>query len=269
MVIGHLHTVLLEGVPQVLPQGQIGAPPVVRRGPAVDGVFDGALLVGGEVNRGSGILQQVLRHLQGPPAGGLHRLRRRVVGGCHLLHHPPLSQHCVIGHLGGGQLLVGQHHQVSVRRHQLGVVQPDLMDGAGHAADLHIVPDGEGMGGQDHQPAGHIAQDVLRRQGHAQGPHRQQRHQGGHGDIQALRHDQHRDDVEDQLDSRQQVFLDAPVQLGPGQQPPQQLAQQVDGHQADQQRGSGGEDRPEGELGQRVCEQGSEVRHSGASFDSG
>lgn len=29
------------------------------------------------------------------------------------------------------------------------------------------------------------------------------------------------------------------VQLSSGQQPPQQLAQQVDGHQADQQRGSG------------------------------
>ena len=92
--------------------------------------------------------------------------------------------------------------------------------------------------------------------------HGQQRHQGGHGNVQALRHDQHRDDIEDQLHPGQQVFLDALVQLRPSQQPPQQLAQQVDGHQADQQRGSGGEDRPEGELGQRVCEQGSEVRHT-------
>ena len=50
-----------------------------------------------------------------------------------------------------------------IRGHQLGVVQTDLMDRAGHAADLYIVPDGEGVGREDHQPAGHIAQDVLRR----------------------------------------------------------------------------------------------------------
>ena len=59
VVVGHLHAVLPEGVPQVLPQSQIRAPPVLRRSPAVDCVLDRALLVCGEVDGGS----------RGPPAG--------------------------------------------------------------------------------------------------------------------------------------------------------------------------------------------------------
>ena len=64
VVVGHLHAVLPEGVPQVLPQSQIRAPPVLRRSPAVDGVLDRALLVCGEVDGGSRVLQQVFRLLQ-------------------------------------------------------------------------------------------------------------------------------------------------------------------------------------------------------------
>ena len=48
-----------------------------------------------------------------------------------------------------------------------------------------------------------------------------------------------------------------------------QLAQQADGHQADQQGGHGGEHRADGKLGQGVSKQGREIRHGGASFDSG
>jgi hypothetical protein len=133
---------------------------------------------------------------------------------------------------------------------QLGVVEGDLVDGAGGAGHLHEVPDGERAGGEDYQSAGHVAQDVLRRQGDAQGAHRQQCHQGRHWDVQALCHDDHGHNIQKQLQRRQGVSLDTLIQPGPGQKTAQQLAQNMDCHKADQQCNRCGEDGGQREIAQ-------------------
>lgn len=57
MVVGHLHAVSGEGLPQALSQGEVDVPVIFRRGPAVDGVFDGTVAVIGEVHAGGRVLE--------------------------------------------------------------------------------------------------------------------------------------------------------------------------------------------------------------------
>ena len=226
-------------------------PVVLCRRPAVHRVLNAAAAVGREAHGGGRILQNVLRVRQGLPAGGFYGLGRRVVGGGKPPGDPPPPQSGVVGHLGIRQGLVGQHHQQAVGRHQLGVVQGDLLHRPSGAGSLDIIPDGKGVGGEDHQAAGHVGQHILRRQRDPQGGHGQQRHQRGHVNAQAADYYDGGQQVQHQPDAGQQVLPHPVIQLGGGQKAAGHLHQQPDDHQADHHHGQGGQDVSHGYLPHR------------------
>lgn len=98
------------------------------------------------------------------------------------------------------------------------MIEGDLVHRAGGAGNFHKVSDGKGVGRENHQSAGYVAQDILGCQGNAQRPHRQQSHQRGHVDVQAVGHNQRGDNIEQQPDPGKDIFLYPLVQLGAGEQ---------------------------------------------------
>ena len=261
LVVGNLHPRLGELSPQVLRQGELGGPEVPGLRPAVDGVVHAAVPEGREIHRRGRVGEKMFRGFHGPAAGGLHRLRGRVVGGAHLPDNPPPAQGRVVHHLGGRQLLVGQQGRQAVGGDELGVVQADLLHRAGDPAGLDEVPDGEGMGGQNHQAPGHVAQNVLRRQGHAQGPHGEERHQRGHVDPQAPGGEDHRQGVQQKFEPCLDIAPDALLQLGPAQKPAGHLQQYLRGDQADQQSHGGGQYILQGQLPGEALQGAVQVEH--------
>ena len=163
----------------------------------------------------------------------------------------PPSQSGVVHHLGRGQGLVGLHDDLAVIGLQLGVVQGDLPDGALGPVHLDDVADAEGVGGQDHQSPGHVAQDVLRRQGHAQGQHRHDGRQRRGVDAQCPGGDDGRQHIQHRLYGGEGDLPQPVVQLlNAIQKPCHQLHHQMHHRQTDQQRQDGGENMPQGEPAQ-------------------
>ena len=128
------------------------------------------------------------------------------------------------------------------------MVQGDELHIAHDAVGLNEVPDGKGVGGEDHEPPGHVGQNVLRRQGDAQGGNGQQRHQRGHVHAQALGGDDHGDDVQHHLGAGEDVPPDPAVQLGFAQDALQYAQQDPDHQDADEKGDDGGEDVSQGEA---------------------
>ena len=242
MVVGHLHAVVGKSAPQVFVDGEVNRPVVLNRAPAENGVLNGAGAVIGQLHGGSGIAENAGGGGHSLQAGGLHILGRRVVGRRHGADHPAAAQDRVVDDLGGGEVLVGHQDHLAVRGLQLGVVQADLADGAGNAAGLDEVAHGKGPGGENHQPAGHIAQNVLRRQSDAQGEDGQQGRQGGGVEAQGLGGDDDRQDIEQGLYGGENQLLQTVIDLlHPVYQPGGDLHNEPDRNQADQQRHQGGE----------------------------
>lgn len=237
VVVGHLDVIGGEGGAEVFVQGVVRAPVVLRLRPAADAVLNGAAAVAGEVRLRRRLLQHVGRCRHSLHAGGLYRVGGGVVGGGDVHHHAAATHGGVVDDAGGGQLLVGQHDELPVAGLHLRVVQGDLAHHAHGAGDLDLVADVEGVGGQDHQSARHVAQDVLRRQRYAQRQHRHQcRHRRG-VQSQRARRDDARQNVEHHLDGGQNDLAQAVVELfAPVQQLFCQLQQQPRYQQADQQR---------------------------------
>ena len=178
----------------------------------------------------------------------------------------PPSQRGVIGYAGGGQRFVGLHDGLAVIGLDLRVVQGDLTDDALHAVHLDGVADGEGVGGQNHQSPGHVAQNVLRRQRHAQCHHRHQRRQRRGVDAQRSGGDDGRQQVQHGLDGGADDFLQPFVELlCPAQQPCDQLHHQPHHHQTDQQRQNRRQDVPYGKPAQRRIQNfgNSQIFHCG------
>ena len=93
------------------------------------------------------------------------------------------------------------------------MVQGDLPHRAHGVRHLDVVADVEGVGCQDHQTAGHVAQNVLRRQSHAQRQHRHQRRQGRGVQSQGLRRDDARQQIKYHLGRCQDDLAQAGSQL--------------------------------------------------------
>ena len=263
MIVGHLHAVVGEGGTKVFTQGELHGQEIRRVGPAIDGVFNGALAVIGDIYGRGGVFQDVRGICQGVPTGGLHVFGGSVVGGGNDLGHTAAAQSGVVSHLGIRQGLVGKHDQMTVGSHQFRVVQGDLLHGAGGAGHFNVVPDGKGMGGQDDEAAGHIGQDILGGQGDAQGGHGQQGYQGGGvHDIKAADHNDGGDDIQDHFDAGSQIFLHPDVQFGPGEELPCQLQCCPDDNQTQQQGDDSGQYVSQGDFADRLVQDRGKVGHS-------
>ena len=84
MVVRHLHAVLGKGRAQVFVEVKMHLPVMLHRGPAVNGILDGAGAIFREIDAGSRVLQDVFRCLQSLVAGGLDGFRGGVIGGSDL-----------------------------------------------------------------------------------------------------------------------------------------------------------------------------------------
>lgn len=157
VIVGHFNIVFGEGVPQLLIDGVIGGPVVLHGAPAVNGVFDGACPIVGEIHRRGRVRQNVGGGFHGLHTSGHDGFRRCVIGGSDGPDDPASAQNGIIDDLGGGEVLVGHQDHLTVGGLQLRVVQTDFADSTGGAAGFDEVPQSEGVGGEDHQPPSHVA----------------------------------------------------------------------------------------------------------------
>ena len=261
VIVGHFNIVLGEGVPQLLIDGVVGGPVVLHGAPAVNGVFDGACAVVGKVHRRGRVRQDVGGGFHGLHTSGHDGFRRCVIGGSDGPDDPASAQNGIIDDLGGGEVLVGHQDHLAVRGLQLGVVQADLADSAGNAAGFNEISLCKGTGGEDHQSAGHIAENILRRQRDAQGEDGQQRRQGGGVEAQGLGGDDDRQDVQQGFHGGEDQLLQPVVDLlHPIYQPGRDLHDEPDCNQADQQRYQRGENLAETVAAQRCAQRCAEHR---------
>ena len=142
------------------------------------------------------------------------------------------------------------------------MVQADLADGAGNAVGFNEISLCKGAGGEDHQSAGHIAENILRRQRDAQGEDGQQRRQGGGVEAQRLGGDDDRQDVQQGFHGGEDQLLQPVVDLlHPIYQPGRDLHDEPDCNQADQQRYQRGENLAETVAAQCCAEQRRKTTH--------
>ena len=264
MIVGHLNAVSGKGGTQIFVQG-IERGPVIRGcRPAADGVLDGAGAIVDQIDLWGGIGQHAGCGGNGLHTGGFYRFRRGIIGCGHIVYHPAAAQRGIVDDPGGGQLLVGQHHDLTVCGFYLGVVQGDLLYGAQRAAGLNHIPQPKGAGGEDYQTTGHIAQNILGSQRYTQCQHRHDGRQRGGVDTQRLRGDDSCQHIKDGFDGGENDLLQPVVDAaGAAYQPPGQLHDQLHHQQTQQQRHNGGENVTKGESAQRGFQDIRNVVHGG------
>ena len=113
----------------------------------------------------------------GSHAGGLDLRNGGIIADAERDHHAQPADGAPVGDLAGRQGAVGNHHPQTVSRVKLRMGQRDAAYNTLAAVGLDIVAHLKGLGRQDHQTAGHIAQHGLHRQRNAQRQDGQQRHQ--------------------------------------------------------------------------------------------
>ena len=216
--------------------------------PAENGVFDGAVQIGAEINGRRGIGVQLRNGCGGFQKGLTHIVYRGVIGGADLQHDAAAAQGGIIGDPFGGDAGVGQHHGLVVLCVQLGIHQADLVHISGHAGNLHIVAQGNGAGRKQHHAAGHIGKHTLHGQGDGQRSHAEQGHQGGGGNAQMLGHDDDQDNIGQHPQAGDHEPLQPLVQLGVFEHPPDAVQHKLDGDQPRQQQEQGGEHGFQGQI---------------------
>ena len=242
-------------------RGEVGAPVVLGLAPGVDQILDAALAVAGHHDGRRRIVQHLVAAAGGLQHGAADVLHGGVVGGGDGDLHTAAAQTGVVDDLLTGQGAVGQHDPLAGGAVQGGVGQVDLLHGAVAAAGGDEVAQGEGVGGQDHQAAGHVGQHGLNGQGHRQGQDAQQRHQGGDGDTQPVSHDQQRDHQQEDLHGGGDIAGHPGVQLAALQDPAQDRHDDLDDDQADHQSDQG--------VNQRRQVEGTEKAFGFLRFGSG
>ena len=240
----------------------IRPPVVIHRRPAADGIFNGTAAVFGKADVRRRIGQHIRCGGHRLHTGGLHRLGRRVVGRRNGAHHPPAAQRGIVDDAGGGQLLVGLHDDLPVIGFDFCVIQCDLPHGAFRAGGFDHIADAERPGGQNNQPAGHIAQNILCRKCDTQCQHRHDRRQGCGIYPQRLRRNDDCQHIEDSLDGGKNDLLQPVIDAaGTAHQLRHQFHQQPHHHKAYQQRHNGGQDIAETVAAQRSFQYVGDITH--------
>ena len=196
MVVGHLHIVLLKGHADVFQQIKIHRPVIAVVGPDPHRIFDAAVLIVGETDKGSRVGQHIF--------GALHRLKQRVFDGIHRgivgggdgNIDAPRFLAGIVGHLSGGNFTVGHKDILIVGGGDAGVNQSDLRNGTADAGGIHKISHLKRLGNQQQHTAGQVGKRILQRQGERQAYQTEHRQQRGGFDSQASGNNQNRYKIE-------------------------------------------------------------------------
>ena len=237
LTVWHLHPVAGKGGTDGLQQAVIYIPVVPGGGPGPQEVVDAACAIAGQVDLRRGVGEDLGELGDSLVQGGLHRICGRVIGGGDRDLHPPAAQPGVVDNGGGGELAVGDVDLLVFHGDQRGIGQSHQGYCAGYGADLHIVPHGEGLGGQQGDPARQIGQGVLKGQGDGQAGNAEQSDDGGHLHAHRVQHHQNEHQPEQDRQGGAEVALDG-SQRGAAQQQavhrPQQQLVENDPNQQDE-----------------------------------
>ena len=270
LAVRHLHTVAGEGGADGLQQAVVHVPVVPGGGPGPQEVVDAACAIARQADLRRGVGEDLGKLGDGLAQGGLDRLRGGVIGGGDRDLHPPAAQPGVVDDGGGGELAVGDVDLLVFHGDQCGIGQSHQRHRSGYGADLHIVPHGEGLGGQQSDPARQVGQGVLKGQGDGQTGHAEQGDDGGHLHAHRAQHHQDEHQPEQHRQGGAEIALDG-GQRGAAQQqavhrPQQQLIEndpgQQDEHGPEQDLpGQGAPVQAAGDLGQNGVD-----GHGGSPF---